>query len=69
MFRLDHSFCTRFLQVKMNCIGEEVLVDDIDDRFGHLDSIFSFTKDNKILGMINIGREKLSRQPPRAIER
>ena len=53
----------------MNCIGEEVLVDDIDDRFGHLDSIFSFTKDNKILGMINIGREKLSRQPPRAIER
>ncbi|KAF8553387.1 hypothetical protein OG21DRAFT_1250651 [Imleria badia] len=61
VFGLDHSLHTRFLQVKTNCVGRERLVDDIGKLFGHLNSIFSSSRGDEMLGMSNVGMRKLGR--------
>ena len=58
-FGLDYSFHTRLFQVSANSTGRERLICDIDKCFGSLDSIFSLSRDNKILSMSNVGRRKL----------
>ena len=61
VFGLDHSLHTRFLQMKTNCTGRERFIDDVGYSFGHLDSIFSSTRGDKMLGIADVGRRKLGK--------
>ena len=60
-FGLDYSLHTRFLQVKVDCTGQQGLVDDVDKSFGHLNSILSSSRGDEMLSMMNVGRGKLGR--------
>ena len=45
--------------MEVDHIGREGLVDNVSDSFGHLDSIFSFARDDEMLSMSDISKGKL----------
>ena len=42
----------------MDYAGGEGFIDDVGESFSHLDCILCLLRDNKIDGILNIGREK-----------
>jgi hypothetical protein len=44
--------------VKVDYAGGEGFIDDVGESFSHLDCILCLLRDNKIDGILNIGREK-----------
>ena len=58
-FGLDHSLHASFFEVKTSDAGGERLIDDIEEGFGDLDSIFCPLSGDEMDGMTDIGGEKL----------
>ena len=50
-------------------VGREGMVDNVGEGFGHLDSIFSFSRGDKMLSVLDIGRESFEGWPPTALGR
>jgi hypothetical protein len=59
VFLLYHNLHTSFVQVLADSIWVEGLIDDIGERFGHLDSILGPVSRDEVDGMVDIGRGKL----------
>ena len=57
-FGLDYSFHASFFQEKADCAGREGFIDDVGESFGHLDYILCLLRDDKMDGILNIGRGK-----------
>ena len=51
----------------MDYAREERFIDDVGESFGHLDCILYLSKDDKIDGMSNIGREKFGQMTTRGL--
>ena len=59
VFGLDHSLHASFFEVKTSGAGGERLIDDIEEGFGDLDSIFCPLSGDEMNGMADIRGGKL----------